>query len=338
MDLNTIWFLLVGVLIIGYALLDGFDLGVGSLFYVLGKTDQERKTLINAIGPVWDGNEVWLLTGGGALFAAFPLVYASVFSGFYLAMMLVLFALIFRAVAVEYYFKMDTPGLQKLMGGLFFIGSFLPALLFGVAVGNVVYGIPLDAAQNYSGTFFGLLKPFALCFGIVGLFAFLLQGASYAALKTEGEQQKRAQELSKNFALILLVLWLIGGIYSKMAAPHLWENYQKLPLLYVLPLLTLVSLILIPGWVRKNAYQKVFTASSIAFATLILTVAAGLYPNWVIATEPAKNLTIYNASSSPLTLKVMLIVALIGVPIVLLYTIYTYRVFRGKATSERHGY
>ena len=338
MDLNTIWFLLVGVLIIGYALLDGFDLGVGSLFYVLGKTDQERKTLINAIGPVWDGNEVWLLTGGGALFAAFPLVYASVFSGFYLAMMLVLFALIFRAVAVEYYFKMDTPGLQKLMGGLFFIGSFLPALLFGVAVGNVVYGIPLDAAQNYSGTFFGLLKPFALCFGIVGLFAFLLQGASYAALKTEGEQQKRAQELSKNFALILLVLWLIGGIYSKMAAPHLWENYQKLPLLYVLPLLTLVSLILIPGWVRKNAYQKVFTASSIAFATLILTVAAGLYPNWVIATEPAKSLTIYNASSSPLTLKVMLIVALIGVPIVLLYTIYTYRVFRGKATSERHGY
>ncbi|NYE57827.1 cytochrome d ubiquinol oxidase subunit II [Carboxydothermus ferrireducens] len=338
MDLNTVWFLLVGVLIIGYALLDGFDLGVGSLFYVLGKTDKERKILINAIGPVWDGNEVWLLTGGGALFAAFPLVYASVFSGFYLAMMLVLFALIFRAVAVEYYFKVDTPGLQKLMGGLFFLGSFLPALLFGVAVGNVVYGIPLDAEQNYAGTFFGLLKPFALCFGIVGLFAFLLQGAAYAALKTEGDQQKRARELSKNFAVILLVLWLIGGIYSKMAAPHLWENYQKLPLLYVLPLITLVSLILIPGWVRKNAYQKVFTASSIAFATMILTVAAGLYPNWVIATDPAKNLTIYNASSSPLTLKVMLFVALIGVPIVLLYTIYTYRVFRGKASPERNGY
>jgi cytochrome d ubiquinol oxidase subunit II len=338
MDLNTIWFLLVGILIVGYAVLDGFDLGIGSLFYFLAKTDEEKKTLVNAIGPVWDGNEVWLLTGGGALFAAFPLVYATVFSGFYLAMMLVLFGLIFRAVGVEYYFKAENDNLQPLMGKLFFIGSFLPALLFGVAVGNVVSGIPLDEAQNYAGSFFGLLNPYALLLGVVGLIAFLLQGSTYAVLKTEGDLLIRAKNFAVKFSLVLLGLWVVGGFASWMATPHLFTNYNQLPVLYLLPLLTLISLIIIPVLVKRESFGKLFTASSTAMATMILTLAAGIFPNWVIATNPAQNLTIYNASSSPLTLKVMLIIALVGMPLVLIYTGYVYYVFRGKASPRREGY
>ncbi|MBS3968902.1 MAG: cytochrome d ubiquinol oxidase subunit II [Clostridia bacterium] len=339
MDLNIAWFLLIGVLIIGYAILDGFDLGVGTLFYVLGKTDDEKKTLINSIGPVWDGNEVWLLTGGGALFAAFPLVYATVFSGFYLAMMLVLFGLIFRAVAVEYYFKLEGDNLQSLMGKMFFVGSLVPALLFGVAVGNVVKGIPIDpVTTDYTGSFFALLNPYALLLGVVGLVAFLLQGSAYTILKTEGELQARAKKLAHIFCWSLLVLWIAGGIAGKIAAPHLFDNYGLYPVLYLIPLLTLASMGLIPILLKMGHYGKVFLASSSAMATMILTLCAGIFPNWVIATNPAYNLTIYNASSSPLTLKIMLIIALIGVPIVLLYTGYVYYVFRGKADPHRQGY
>lgn len=339
MDLNTIWFLLVGILIVGYAILDGFDLGIGSLFYVLGKTDDEKKMLINSIGPVWDGNEVWLLTGAGALFAAFPLVYATVFSGFYLAMMLVLFGLIFRAVGIEYYFKLnDEPKMQALMGKMFFIGSLLPALLFGVAVGNVVVGIPLDDAQNYAGTFFDLLNPFALIMGVVGLVGFLLQGTIYTVLKTDGALQARAKNLAIKFSVTLLVLWMIGGLAGKVYAPHLFDNYQQNFILYLLPLLTLMSIIVIPSLLKRKAEGKAFMASSMSIATMVLTLAAGIFPNWVISTDPTQNLTIYNASSSPLTLKVMLYIAIIGVPLVLIYTSYAYYVFRGKATPYRKGY
>ena len=338
MDLNTTWFLLIGILIVGYAILDGFDLGIGTLFYALAKTDDEKKTLINSIGPVWDGNEVWLLTGGGALFAAFPLVYATVFSGFYLAMMLVLFGLIFRAVGIEYYFKTEGDNLQPLMGKMFFIGSLLPALLFGVAVGNVVVGIPLDEAQNYAGSFLGLLNPYALLLGVVGFVAFLLQGSTYAAMKTENAILARAKAFAVKFCWLLLALWILGGVASKIMAPHLFTNYTKMPLLYVLPLLTLISLIAIPSLLKKDCLVKSFLASSTAMATMILTLAAGLFPNWVIATNPAQNLTIYNASSSPLTLKVMLIITMIGFPLVLAYTAYVYYVFRGKASPYREGY
>ncbi|MEW6622906.1 MAG: cytochrome d ubiquinol oxidase subunit II [Bacillota bacterium] len=338
LDLNTVWFLLVGVLIIGYAVLDGFDLGIGSLFYVLGKTDDEKKTLINSIAPVWDGNEVWLLTGGGALFAAFPFVYATVFSGFYLAIMLVLFCLILRAVAVEYYFKAEEDGLQPLMGKLFFLGSFIPALLFGVAVGNVVKGVPLDASSNYAGTFFALLNPYALLFGVIGLAAFLLQGSAYAIIKTQGDLQSRAVKFARSLSLILLCLWILGTIAGRLGSPHLFVNFTSYPILYILPVLTLASLSIIPAFLKKEYFHRVFIASSAAIASMILTLAAGAYPNLVIAHNPQLSLTIYNASSTPLTLKTMLIIAMIGVPIVLLYTGYVYYVFKGKAVPQRRGY
>lgn len=334
MDLNTIWFLLVGVLIIGYAILDGFDLGVGSLYYLLGKTPEEKGVLLNSIGPVWDANEVWLLTGGGALFAAFPIVYASVFSGFYLAMMLVVFGLIFRAVALEFRSKDEMPGWQRKWDALFFAGSLVPALLFGVAVGNVAEGLPLDAAQNYTGGFFHLLNPYALLIGLVGLFAFLNQGVTYTLCKTDGEIFARAKKLAGRIWFVFLVLYILASLYSLLAAPSLFDNYSKHYLLFLVPVLTWAGIIAMPFARGKERYGLSFLFSSVSFAGMILTLAAGLFPKLVPATNPAFSLTIYNSASSPLTLKVMLVIALIGVPVVLLYTSYVYRVFKGKIKQE----
>lgn len=339
MDLNIIWFILFGVLIIGYAILDGFDLGIGSLFYVLGKTEDEKKTLINSIGPVWDGNEVWLLTGAGALFAAFPFVYATVFSGFYFAMLLLLFGLIFRVVGIEYYFKTeDDIKMQKLMGKLFFVGSLIPALLFGVAVGNIAVGIPLDDMQNYTGGFFALLNPFALLIGLTGLVGFLLQGTAYTILKTEGAIEERAIRLTKVFSFTLLVLWIVTTVSTNFLAPHLNTNFFNNPVLFLIPFVTLACLVAIPLFLKAKKYVSLFISSSLIIATKILTIAAGIFPNLVVATNPEQSLTIYNASSTDLTLKVMLIVALIGMPVVIAYTIYIYYVFRGKASPHRNGY
>lgn len=333
MDLNTVWFLLVGILIVGYAILDGFDLGIGSLYYLLGKTEEEKGILLNSVGPFWDGNEVWLLTGGGALFAAFPLVYASVFSGFYLAMMLVLFGLILRAVAIEYRNKSDQPVWRKRFDLLFFLGSFLPALLFGVAIGNVAKGLPLDSAFNYTGGFFGLLNPYALLLGLLGLSAFLMQGTTYALLKTEGTVQKRAKSLFPEIWLFFIGLYALSSVLSYVVTPALFNNYWQHPVLFVVPMLVVIGIILMPRAVKSAKYGVAFLGSSLAMAGMILTLAVGMFPNLVPATEPSHSLTIYNASSSHLTLETMLIIALLGVPIMLFYTIYVYRVFRGKVTA-----
>ncbi len=338
MDLNTAWFLLVGVLIIGYAILDGFDLGVGSLYYLLGKTNEERKVLLGSIGPFWDGNEVWLLTGGGALFAAFPLVYATVFSGFYLAMMLVLFGLIFRAVAIEFRNQIDEPVWRQRWDFLFFVGSFLPALLFGVAVGNVAQGLPLDNAYNYTGGFLALLNPYALLLGLLGLAAFLMQGVTFTMMKTEGTLQKRAEGLFGTIWISFVALYLAGSIYTYIVAPSLFDNYIRYPVLYLVPFITVAGIALAPWAVRYARYGTAFLASSLCMAGMILTLALGMFPNWVPAVDPNLSLTIYNAASSQLTLKAMLIIALAGVPIVLFYTIYVYRVFKGKVKLNQGGY
>ncbi|MBB5173386.1 cytochrome d ubiquinol oxidase subunit II [Texcoconibacillus texcoconensis] len=339
MDLHLIWFLLLAILFVGYAILDGFDLGIGVLFYNLGKTENEKRTLINSIGPVWDGNEVWLLTGGGALFAAFPFVYATVFSGFYLAMMIVLFGLIFRAVGIEYYFKCeDDPPMQRLMGKMFMIGSLIPALLFGVAMGNLVLGIPLDAEQNYVGTFFELLHPYALILGVIGLIGFLLQGASYTILKTEGDLQQRAIKLTKTFNVTLLLAWVVGTIATFIFVPHMFDNYLAQPVLFVIPILSVVAMLMVPGMVGAQRFKAAFITTSLIVATKFITLAAGLFPNLVVASDPTQSLTIYNASSSDYTLTVMLVIALIGMPIVIGYTSFVYYMFRGKASHERAGY
>ncbi|SMB92495.1 cytochrome bd-I ubiquinol oxidase subunit 2 apoprotein [Thermanaeromonas toyohensis ToBE] len=336
MTLNTIWFILVVILLAGYAVLDGFDLGVGILYPWLAREDKEKRVLLSALGPFWDGNEVWLLTGGGALFAAFPLVYATVFSGFYLALMLVLFALILRAVAIEYRNKLLEK--KQALDVAFFLGSLLPALLFGVAVGNIARGIPLNAGQNYAGTFWTLLNPYSLLLGLVGLAAFILQGATYAMVKTKGEIYQRARTIGELAWWSLVGLYLLATLYSAIEARHLFANYAKTPLIYVFPLLLWLGLGTTLRALRREKPLAAFVGSSLILGGMVATLAAGMYPNLVFATDPALNLTIYNASSSPLTLKTMFIIAALGVPWVLFYTAYVYYVFRGKAEEIEEGY
>ena len=230
MDLQAIWFLLVGVLIIGYAILDGFDLGVGVLHLFL-KNEQERRLSLNAIGPVWDGNEVWLLTGGGALFAAFPVVYATVFSGFYLALMLLLVALIFRAVSMEFRGKVDSPAWKKVWDWAFGIGSLLPAVLFGVAFGNILRGLPINEQGAFTGSFFGLLNPYAILIGVLSLCVFIMHGAIYLALKTEGELQERMISVASSFWVATVGLYTLATLVSFFVSPFLFEGMLKQPAL-----------------------------------------------------------------------------------------------------------
>ena len=324
--LQVTWFVLIAVLLAGYAILDGFDLGVGMLHPFLARSEQERRGLFNAIGPFWDGNEVWLLTGGGALFAAFPPAYATIFSGFYTALMLLLFALILRAVSLEFWHH-DTHR-RSLWGGLFATASFLPSLLFGVALGNIILGIPLNANQDFTGTFWTLLRPFPLISGLLGLLAFLLHGAIYAALKSEGALEIRAILTGRRLALMTAVAVLLTWM-----AAWIWLPATLLRPLVLLGLgLALLAALLLAVCLRPQKEGRAFFISSVLLGSLWMAVAAALFPNLVVATPPEYSLSLYQISSSALTLKVMLIFALIGMPVVIAYSIYVFRVFRGKTT------
>lgn len=336
--MQVIWFMLIGILLVGYAILDGFDLGVG-FWYLFSKGDRERRTLLNAIGPVWDGNEVWLLTGGGAIFAAFPEVYATVFSGLYLALMLVLFGLILRAVSIEFRSKVSSTGWRKAWDVGFAVGSMLPALLFGVAVGNILRGLPLDESRNFAGTFFGLLNPFALMIGLVGLAMFATHGATYIVMKTEGELAERAKRWVLKAASTYLALVVVADAVTIVAYSHLLKNYHTMPWLYILPVLCIVAIVMVIVSTKKGQPLNAFAYSAASIVGQMAMVGAGIFPTIVPALgDSTLSLTIENASSSPLTLKVMLIVALIGMPIVLAYTAWIYRTFAGKVRQTEEVY
>lgn len=341
-DLQLTWFLLVGVLLTGYAILDGFDLGVG-IWYLFARKQDERPALLNAVGPLWDSNEVWLLTGGGALFAAFPHVYATVFSGFYLALMLLLFALIFRAVAFEARNKSESPAWRGAWDYAFALGSALPALLFGVALGNIIRGLPLDEARNYTGDFFGLLNPYALLVGLLGFAMIATHGAVFITLKVEGDLANRAKRWARWSCIAFLCLFLLVDHVTVLNRKELIGNYLSYPILWVIPVIALASII--KTWVFNEIGRAswAFLASCSAIASLMAMVGTAIFPNLVPARNVAEDgsdlsLTIMNSSSSELTLKVMLIVALIGMPLVLLYTTWVYRIFGGKVTVSDEGY
>lgn len=336
--LNTIWFLLVALLITVYAILDGFDLGVGNL-HLFARDESERRTFIKAVGPMWDGNEVWLLTGGGALFAAFPPVYATVFSGFYLAMMLVLLALIMRATALEFRHKVQSDGLRALMDKMFFLGSFLASILFGVAVGNLMRGIPIDASGAFTGTFLGLLNPYSVFIGLVSLAMFTLQGATYLALRVEGALQERVAGWAMRLWAAFVALYLVAAIWTFGVSPHLYHRYYATLWHWVSIVVFVAAVAALPIFLKKGRYPCAFISSSLAIAGLTSTLALAAYPLLVpSSTNLDYSLTAFNASSTDLTLKTMLILALVGVPIVIGYTIYIYVVFKGKVDGETPGY
>jgi cytochrome d ubiquinol oxidase subunit II len=330
---------LVGVLFAGYAILDGFDLGVGGL-HLFTKTDEERRIMMNSIGPVWDGNEVWLVTGGGALFAAFPEVYATVFSGFYDAFMFLLFALIFRAVAIELRSKQPQRFWRRGWDIAFAGGSVLSSFLIGVAMGNVAWGIPLDENHEFTGNLLTLLHPYALLLGVTTVALFLMHGNIYLILKTEGMLHEKLKRWVKITIPIYMVLFLIVGISTPIVCEHIGLAFQERP--YILSLLFILALLLafnIPREVYKGREFIAFLSSCGSMIALMTLFGASVYPTMVFSSPNIVNsLTIYNGSSTEKTLGFMMIVALIGVPIVITYTVSVYYIFRGKVKLTEESY
>jgi len=338
LDLSAIWFFLVGALFTGYAILDGFDLGVGGL-HLLTRTDEERRLSINAIGPVWDGNEVWLVTGGGALFAAFPEVYATVFSGFYIAFFIFLAALIFRAVAIEFRSKLPMPWWRTMWDVSFSLGSLVAALLLGVALGNIAWGIPLDGRGVFVGSFFGLLHPYALMTGVTTVALFMMHGSIYLHLKTEGEMQQRVRSWVRPCMIFFVVSYALLTMATLIYVPRASAAVRQHPALFVVVVLSILAIANIP---REIFFQRSGRAFMSSCATVVFVMALfGLntFPEMVHSNPvPENSLTAYNASSSQKTLTIMFIIAAIGMPLVVAYTLSIYWVFRGKVKLTESSY
>ncbi len=332
MDLQTLWFILIGVLFTGFLFLEGFDYGVGILLPFVAKNDQERRIVINSIGPVWDGNEVWLLTAGGAMFAAFPNWYATLFSGFYLALFLILIALIIRGVAFEFRSKDANPRWRSLWDGAIFFGSVVPALLWGVAFGNILRGVAIDASMTYVGSFFDLLNPYALVGGLVTLTLFILHGALFLELKTDGVIQERVGKIARRFWLPVTLL-AVGFVALSAFETDL---LQHLNIVNVLGLLVAVAALLGTGYsIFKARYGRAFLGTGLTVVGVVALIFGTLFPR-VMPSTLGFDLTIYNASSSAYTLQVMTVIALTFVPIVVAYQAWTYWVFRKRLTIESH--
>jgi cytochrome d ubiquinol oxidase subunit II len=333
MDLNTVWFVLTSVLFIGFFFLEGFDYGVGILLPFLGKNDTDRRVIINTIGPVWDANEVWLITAGGAIFAAFPHWYATLFSGFYLALFLMLVTLIVRGVAFEFRSKDRNPTWRAVWDWMIFTGSLVPSVLWGVAFGNLMRGVPIDGGMHYVGDFWYLLNPYALAGGLASLSAFTLHGAVFLSLKTSGPVMDRARTAAARLWLptvVLVFLYVTAGYFATDMFTRLGVNPG------VVPVGAGVALLLAGWFIRNKQDGWAFAMTGLTIAFSAITIAMGLYPRLMVSSlNPDWSLTIYNASSSPYTLEVMSIVALIFVPVVLLYQGWSYWVFRERVGGDR---
>lgn len=338
MDLNLLWFALLGVLLTGYAILDGFDLGVGVL-HLAAKSDRDRRILMNSIGPLWDGNEVWLVTFGGALFAAFPEAYATAFSGFYLPFVALLFALIFRAVSIEFRSKQDRPAWRGSWDVAFTVASGLAALLFGVAVGNSMLGLPIGPDREYAGTFLDLLRPYSLLVGLFALSLCTMHGAIYLYLKTEGELQQRVHRWMWRTFGIFLVLYILTTQVTLAAVPGALRNFRDHPWAWGVVLLNVLAVANIPRAIHLGRPFYAFMSSAATIAALTFLFGIALYPNLIVSSlNPDWSLTIYNASSSPKTLGIMALIALLGMPFVLAYTAVVHWTFRGKVELGKFSY
>ena len=338
LDLNAVWFILIGVLFTGYAMLDGFDLGVGAL-HLFTKSDEERRVMLNAIGPVWDGNEVWLVTGGGALFAAFPNVYATVFSGFYLAFVLLLVALIFRAVAIEFRSKQPMRWWRQMWDIGFSAGSVLSSLLIGVAMGNIAWGIPLDDRGEFAGTFWSLLHPYSLLLGVTTVALFMMHGAIYALMKTEGPLHDKLRGWINQCIIFFIICYAVTTMATLLYVPHMGARVRAYPWLFSIALANMLAIANIPREIHRGSDWRAFLSSCAAMSTLMGLFGLEMFPNLVLSNpDQAHSLTIYNAASSSKTLGIMLTIAAIGVPVVVAYTVSIYWIVRGKVRLDQMSY
>ncbi len=363
--LKLIWWLFVGVLLVGFAITDGFDLGVGALLPFLGKNDEERRVIINSVGATWDGNQVWFITAGGAIFAAWPIVYATAFSGFYIALILTLFAMFFRPVGFDYRSKVADPRWRSAWDWGLFAGGFVPALIFGVAFGNLLQGVPFifdnDVRVTYTGTFWQLLNPFGLLAGVVSLSMLLMHGSIYLQIRTEGVIAERARRATKITGAVFIACFILAGVWimngidgyrilsmlpANVAAIPLdktaekvagaWmDNYHNYPLLWLAPILGVAGALL--AIVISGAKKPVaaFISSSVMLAGVIFTAGFAMFPFIMpSSSDPRSSLTVWDSVSSHMTLQIMFWVVLIFLPLVLAYTSWVYSVLRGKITVE----
>jgi len=332
MALNTLWFIFIAVLYTGFFVLEGFDFGVGILLPFLGKSDLQRRTIINTIGPHWDGNEVWLIAAGGATFAAFPNWYATLFSGFYLPLFFILIGLIVRGVAFEFRGKDENPRWRSLWDWCLFAGSLLPTLLFPIAFSNLIRGVPIDVNMEYVGGFFNLLNPYALLAALVVTMLIIMHGASFLSLKTTGEIEQKAKDIVRwlwLLVVLLLVIFLVTSFFATDARLHI--NPPSI----LFPVIGVIAILAAGYFLRKEQFGRLFIMTCLTVASFVSTIFSFLYPRVMVSSlNPDWSLTVQNAASSPYTLKVMTIVTLILLPIVLLYQAWTYWVFRKRVSGE----
>lgn len=363
--LRFVWWVLIGVLLVGFAVTDGFDMGVATLLKIVGRGDEERRVMINSMAPHWDGNQVWLVTAGGALFAAWPPVYATAFNGFYFALMLTLFALFLRPLAFDYRSKLDNPAWRSRWDWALTIGSALPALIFGVAFGNLLQGVPFQFDDylrlEYQGGLLGLLNPFALLAGLLSLLMFVTHGAAWLQLKTEGELRSRSAAIGSLTALVCAALFVLGGVWlllgidgyqvtsvidtqgyndttGKIVAVRAggWmTNYSRFPLLWLLPVLGVLGFVLCALTMKLGRHALAFTSSAVAMAMVVVTTGVTMFPFVMPSSlNPNHSLTMWDATASELTLKIMFVVVCIFVPLILLYTAWSYWVMRGRLNEQ----
>jgi cytochrome d ubiquinol oxidase subunit II len=336
--LETVWFILWGVLWAGYFMLDGFDLGLGSLMPFIAEDDNERRVIYNSMGPFWDGNEVWLITAGGATFAAFPITYAVMFSSLYTPLLLILFALIIRGVAFHFRGKIDSPAWRHLWDTGLALGSFIPALLFGVVFANIFRGLPIDENGVFHGNLLTLLNPYGITGGLLFVLLFMVHGALWLAIKSKGRLQDRAARFVVQLwtALVVVAVLFLG---SSWFVTRLYQNYLATPVLFIIPAVTVAALLMTRAFAGRNAWWKAWFSSSLTIVGTTFFGVAGLYPNLLPSSiDSAFSLTAFNSASSQLTLKIMLALALVMVPVVILYQIWVYKVFSHKITEEDLAY
>ncbi len=339
MELNTLWFVLYVGIIAGYVILDGFDLGVGILSPFISRNDRDHRMLLNAIGPVWDGNEVWLVLGGGALFAAFPLVYASLFSGFYMAMMLVLLVLILRTIAIEFRSQRHSTRWRTTWDWFFFASSLGITVLLGVALGNVIRGVAIDADANMSVNLVDLLNPYSLAVGVAAVAMLSLHGGIFLTLKVDGDLLTRVERLVPKLMVGFFVVMTGLMAWTLLLNSEVAGRYRDRVWIAAFPVLALIAAVSAWRLILRRNYLSAFVASATMIGLLLATVGAGMYPVMLpSSTDAAYDLTVDNAASAPETLTVMTVIAVIGIPFVFIYTAGVYFFFRGRVVLDEESY
>lgn len=337
-DYNLWWFLVFGAVISGYAILDGFDLGAGALHLFL-KKEKSRRIALNAIGPVWDGNEVWLVIGGGALFAGFPVAYAAIFSAFYIPFMIFLMGIIFRAVAIEFRSKEEMGWWRKTWDIVYSVASTVIALSLGLMLGNVAYGIPLNAEKEFAGDWQYFFHPFSIMVAITTLALFMMHGAIYLTMKTENRLYTKMHLLSNNFTVFFVISFVITTLYTLLYIPHLSDYFRNHPVFFIIPVLMILSIANIPRQVKKGKYRYAFLSSAATIALLLIMVAIEVFPYLLYDSAGGTNsITIHNAAASGMTMKILLVIALIGTPLVGIYTAFVFWTFKGKVKLDEMSY